>query len=300
MGRDPNREIAAMRRRKMWNKVAFWSYFTFIALAMISPLSSTEKTIVFVSSVALLLIYAKVLSRVRLWIYFVGKRGEFDRALRLNCQFAWIPGYGDSLEGPILFNAGRYREAQSFLEPLAYDAKGEPRLTSLEFYTYALALNNDGREAEAEKLLEAAVQVPQRTKGIHVALASCLLSQKKDPERACGLMEQALAATDLQSTSYGRDSDRMTRIALYAWALAACGRRPEAEARMQEALAGAASLKDAERAGVLYFAGEAWRAMGEWRKARATFQEALMLSPEGPAATGSQKALKRMREEAGG
>jgi tetratricopeptide (TPR) repeat protein len=287
-----------MRRRKMWNKVAFWSYFTLVALAMISPLSSTEKTIVFVSSIALLLIYAKALSRVRLWIYFVGKRGEFDRALRLNCQFVWIPGYGDSLEGPILFNAGRYREAQSFLKALAFDAKGEPRLTSLEYYTYALALENDGREAEAEKLLEAAVQVPQRTKGWHVALASCLLSQKKDPERACELMEQALAAPDLQSSSYGRNSDRLTRIARYGWALAACGRRAEAEAKIQEAFADSTALKSPELAGLHYFAGEAWRAMGEWRKARAAFQEAIGLSPEGPAATGSQKALARMREEA--
>jgi tetratricopeptide (TPR) repeat protein len=298
MARGSDSEGGTARRRKWWGKAALWLYITIIVLVMAAPVNSTVKTIVFWSGIGLPVVLAMALARLRHWIYQVGHQGEYERALRLNRWFAWIPGYGDSLEGSILFNAGRYREAQSFLRALAFDSAGQPRLTSTYFYSYALALENDGREAEAQKLLEAAVQVPQRTFGLHVALATCLLSQKKDAKRACELMEQAIANEQELASGFRHKADHLRRLGRYAWALAACGRRAEAEAKIQEAFAGAASLKDRDVAGVHYFAGEAWRAMGEWRKARAAFQEAIRLSPEGSVATSVQKALARMREEA--
>jgi tetratricopeptide (TPR) repeat protein len=209
-----------------------------------------------------------------------------------------IPGYGTPLEGTILFNAGRYAEARAFMKPFAFDEQGQPKLTGMGIYTYALALENDGMEAEAQKLLEAAVQVPQRTAGFHVALATCLLTQKKEAQRACELMETALATKDLQGTGYGRNADYVRRLGRYAWALAACGRRQEAEAKIQEALAGSNGLKARDLAGVHYFAGEAWRSLGEWKKARAAFDETLRLSPDGSGAIEAKKALAKMREEA--
>jgi tetratricopeptide (TPR) repeat protein len=256
------------------------------------------KTIVFFTPIGILIIWTVVLTKLKRWTYDLTRQGEFDRALQMDRRFSRIPGYGAPLEGPILFNAGRYPEAQAFVRPFAFDEQGKPKLTSAEYYTYALALENDGKEAEAQKLLEAAVQVPQRTAGFHVALATCLLSQKKDAERARELLEQALAFPDLQTTAYGRNSDLAMRIARYAWALAACGRRDEAEAQIEKAFAGSVGLKPRDLAGVHYFAGEAWRSLGEWKKARAAFEEALRLSPDGPAASGTQKALAKMREEA--
>jgi hypothetical protein len=38
--------------------------------------------------------------------------------------------------------------------------------------------------------------------------------------------------------------------------------------------------------------------LGEWKKARAAFDETLRLSPDGSAATSAQKAMAKMREEA--
>ncbi len=157
---------------------------------------------------------------------------------------------------------------------------------------------NDGKEAEAQKLLEAAVQVPQRTAGFHVALATCLLSQKKDAEHACELLEQAMATPDLQGSGYGRLSDHLMRLGRYTWALAAAGRREEAETQLNKAFAGSSGLKERDLAGLQYFAGEAWRSLSEWKKARTAFDEALRLSPDGSAATSVQKALAKMREEA--
>jgi hypothetical protein len=269
-----------------------------IVLVMLSPLPRDFKTATCIAPLGILVIWGAALTKLRRWINGLAKEGEFDRGLQMDRRYALIPGYGTPLEGLILFNAGRYPEARTFLKPFAFDEQGQPRLTSTKLYLYALALENDGLEPEAQKLLEAAIQVPQQRAGFHVALAICLLSQKKEAERARELMELALATTDTQSTAYGRNADYVRRLARYAWALAACGWRPEAEAKLQEAFAGSAALKKRDLAGLQYFAGEAWRSLSEWKRARAAFDEALKLSSDGSAATSTKKALAKMREEA--
>jgi tetratricopeptide (TPR) repeat protein len=93
-------------------------------------------------------------------------------------------------------------------------------------------------------------------------------------------------------------ADHAKRLARYAWTLAACGRRKEAETKLEEAFDAVRSLPETDRAGVQYFAGETWRTLGEWRKARAALDEALVLSPTGSAATSAQKALVELRREA--
>jgi tetratricopeptide (TPR) repeat protein len=227
--------------------------------------------------------------RLRKWIYDVGHRGDFERALRLDRAWSWLPFYSSPLRGSILFNAGRYSEARQFLKPLAFDAQGQPRLSSVELYSYALCLVNDGCEPEAEKLLEAAVRVVEKPNGTKVALAGCLLSQNKDPDRACRLLEEAQGS----SRQVSRE-DQARRIARYAWALAGCGRRQESEAKIQEAIQKGAGLGNADMAGVQYFVGEAWRAMGQTANARAAFDEAVRLRPDGVTAISARKALAAM------
>jgi tetratricopeptide (TPR) repeat protein len=238
------------------------------------------------------------LARLKRSVVVLMSQGKYDEALRMNSVLSKFPGYGPSLAGPILFSAGRYPEARAAVKPQAFDERGQPRLTSLELYTYALALTNDDMNAEAQQLLEAAVRVPQTTGRFHVALATCLLDQRKDSERACQLLEQAMTNWPERVATPLQQADHVKRFARYAWALAACGRRNEAEAKLDEAITGAASLPDTDRAGVQYFAGETWRTLGEWRKARTALDESLLLSPTGSAATGAQKALVRLRQEA--
>lgn len=223
--------------------------------------------------IAAFVLYSLLISRVKRWVYSVGHGGEFDRALRLNRLWSWLPFYGSSLEGPILFNAGRYSEALEYLRPLAFDHQGQPRLTSVELYTYAISLVNSGREAEAQPLLEAACSVPRKGNTMQVALATCLLTQNKEPERARQLLEESLSDAATLSRA-----DLAKRVARYAYALGACGRRQDAETQIQKALAMGATLKQDDLAGVDYFVGEAWQAMGETTKARAAYQEAVTLS----------------------
>jgi tetratricopeptide (TPR) repeat protein len=289
---DPETRAAA--RRKIRKKIAFFAFETVVALIMASPIPEWARTAIFYGHIGLLFLLFLALRRLRYWIYKVGHRGQFDRALRFNRLAMQIPGYGDSLEGSILFNAGRYHEARAFLKPLAFDAKGQPRLRSLQLYTYALALVNDGELEEAEKLLQAAVYESPHSNSMKVALASCLLTQEKEAGRACRLLEDVMAVRETGTPRYGARSDAAKRTARYAWALASCGRRDEARAKIEQALAEGAGLEARDQAGVHYFVGEAWRMLGLANEARNAYEEALRLSPAGVVALSAQKGLAKV------
>lgn len=292
-----NAEDAATRaasRRKTRKKAAVWIFETIVVLILASPIPAWAKTAVFYGHLGLIFVGVLALRRLRFWIYTVGHRGEFDRALRLNRMAMQIPGYGDSLEGPILFNAGRYREARVFLKPTAFDAKGQPRLKSVELYTYALALENDGQTEEAEKLLQAAVNASPQSDALKVALATCLLAEEKEADRACKLLEEAMAAPMARMPSYAKRADDARRTARYAWALASSGRCDEATAKIQQALKEGAGLKDADLAGVHYFVAEAWRMLGNTTEARNAFNEAIRIRPDGVTALSARKGLAKL------
>jgi len=44
------------------------------------------------------------LSRLKLWTYRLARGGSYDKALRFDHILGFMPFYGDSLEGSILFN----------------------------------------------------------------------------------------------------------------------------------------------------------------------------------------------------
>ena len=233
--------------------------------------------------------------KLKSWIYQQSRKGDPDRALRLNKICAWIPGYGTSFEGLILFDAGRYAEACQFLKPLVFNSAGQPRLESLELYIYCLALTNDGYPAEAEPLLEAAIRVKQPPDSLEIALASCLLTQRKDAVRACLLIEKVMGTPELRVSNRGSQADHAARLARFAWALAAAGRSDEARSKIQEALAAASNLKNADSATVQYFVGEAWEALGNTANSRSAYQSAIDLRPEGVTAMSARNGIGRLR-----
>jgi tetratricopeptide (TPR) repeat protein len=268
---------------------------TSIVGVLLLPVDPHLKRLLSVVPVLLLALIGSAFSSVKRRVLRLAKQGDYDEALRVDKQFSWIPGYGTSLEGTILFQAGRYSEAQALLKPLAYESDGQPKRTGTALYVYTLALENGGREAEAQALLEGAVQVPQMSGGFHITLATCLLSQDKDPQRALELIEQAMSNWPISLDRYEARSDQMMRLARYAWALAACGRREDAQAQLQQAFAGTAGFRPADLAGLQYFAGETWRVLGDTAKARAAFNEALRLAVPGSApATSAQKAMAKL------
>jgi len=284
------------RRKHGSGEVTAWVLGSLMAVMLFLPVHGELKLALFFAPIALFVMYAGWLSSVKRRILKLKAQGNYDEALRVDKQYSWIPGYGTPLAGVILFSAGRYAEARALMKPLAFEADGKPRLTSVALYTYALALENDGRSAEAQELLEAAVKVPQQSGVFHVALAVCLLDQNKDAERARELLEQAMSDWPVKLDRYEARADQMRRLGRYAWALAACGRREDAKAKLQEALDGATGFRSGDMAGLQYFAGETWRVLGEMEKARAAFKEAMRLSPNGASFTSAKKGLAKLVE----
>jgi tetratricopeptide (TPR) repeat protein len=280
--------------RKVRSAIYISLYAAVIVVLMLQPLPLRAKTAIFRAQFGVVVLWAWGVNRIKQHIYVLGNRGQYDRALRLDRFWSATPLYGSPLAGSILFNAGRYREAQAYLKPLAFDAQGNPRLTSVELYTYALALVNDDRTAEAQGLLEAAAQASPNPGPLQVALATCLLSQGKDPQRACGLLETAMAGPQKEASTYMGRADQARRIARYAWALAAAGRRNEAQAKIDEALAMGNDLRPEDAAGVQYFVGEAWQALGDRVKAMAAYDQAITLRPDGVTALSVRKAMAKM------
>jgi tetratricopeptide (TPR) repeat protein len=280
--------------RKVRSAIYLSLYAAIIVVLMLQPLPLRTRTAIFRAQFGVVLLWSWGVRGIKRHIYVLGNRGQYDRALRLDRFWSATPLYGSPLAGSILFNAGRYREAQAWLKPLAFDAQGNPRLTSVALYTYALALVNDDRTAEAQGLLEAAAQASPNPGPLQVALATCLLSQGKDPRRACSLMETAMAGPQKDASTYLVRADQARRIGRYAWALAAAGRRNEAQAKIDEALAMGSDLRPEDAAGVQYFVGEAWRALNDKVKAKAAFDQAITLRPDGVTALSVRKAMAKM------
>jgi tetratricopeptide (TPR) repeat protein len=132
--------------------------------------------------------------------------------------------------------AGRYSEALELLKDSAFDEKGSPLLKSRYLYYYAIALISEEKYSKAESLLEAAVVASQKKEDyLSFSLAECLLSQKKESNRALDLVEQVRINLNRKSHSKQHRLRLAQCNAISAWALAACGRREEAETRLQEA-----------------------------------------------------------------
>jgi tetratricopeptide (TPR) repeat protein len=223
--------------------------------------------------------------------------GRYEDALRLNKRLLRIPGYGGSLEGWILLEAGRYSEAQAVTRPLAFDADGQPRLASWQLYYYAMALSHQGKAAEAQELLEwAAWQRPNHLGHNYLGLAGCLLLQNKDPERARELLDRLVANWQEPVSPNRKHAKQALRKAEFAWALARCARRDEAIAQMREASAESAEYMDRDRAHLQYYAGETWWALGEKEKALDAFKEASALHPHGQLELEARERLSKLRE----
>jgi tetratricopeptide (TPR) repeat protein len=269
-------------------------YAALLLAVVMLPVSRLWKLTLFRAQAAVIPAYLFAVRQIKKGVYHSGHKGDYDKALRMDHFWSAMPFYGSSLRGPTLLNAGRYREAEAFLKPQAFDAHGQPRLGSIELYSYALALVNDNRAAEAEPLLEAATAAAPANDSLKVAFASCLLTEEKEPERAARLLEEVVNSP--RSSGQGAESaaDDARRIARYAWALSACGRRQDAQSRIDQALQLALNLRPDDAAGVQYFVGEAWRVMGENAKAHAAYDEATRLQPTGVISLSVQKALAKM------
>jgi len=222
------------------------------------------------------------------------RRGQYDLALKLSRIFFWALGNTHATQGWVLVMAGRYEEAKHYLKPLAFDKDGHPRLTSQEFFLYTLALAMEGEYATAEMLYEAAVNVPQKTGDFHFGLADCLLTEKKDPERARKLVESVLAGFPTHPSSNRQRANRAQMLAFHAWTLASNGWRSDAEQRLKEATESCSGADKCSLAALQLPVGDTWLTLGEADKARDAFKTALNVFPFGDVAVRARRKLAEL------
>lgn len=222
--------------------------------------------------------------------------GRYGLALWLSNLMLLSPTERRKDRGWIFLAAGRFKEAQQALRPLAFDRDGKPNLTSYALYFYATALMDDGEEQAAEKLLEAAVQAPQETKVFHFGLADCLLTQGKDPERARRLAEEVRMDPLRRYTPDRQFYLRRQCVALEAWSLALEGRRESCMETLHSALDGCERLNARDLAGLLHLKGVTLAALGEREEARNALREALAKCSNGWAGVMVRRSLAELED----
>jgi len=257
--------------------------------------SGPLKTVLWFAPIVAILLYPLPIMAMKRKAVALAMHGDYEGALRVSRVWLRSDVYGAKFQGWVMLEAGRYSEALELLRGAAFDRRGRPRIKDIHLYFYALALMNDDKEAEAQPLLEAAASVPQKAEYFRLALADCLLSQKKEPARAREIIEQILAKSQLKPDSAGRRQFLAQCVAVHAWASASCGLREEAEARINQVSEESAGFEARDRAGLWHLAGVTWQALGDREKARTAFQSALTLYPFGDIAVRARKELSEMR-----
>ncbi|MFZ1084771.1 MAG: hypothetical protein WAN35_07400 [Terracidiphilus sp.] len=212
-------------------------------------------------------------------------------------KWSLLHGSSESFRGWRIQESGHYAEARDVFKPLAFDEKGQPRLTSMDFHQFATALWLNEEYAEAQHLFEVAIQVPQESGLFHDGLAKCLLSQNKEPNRACELIEQVLDTYADKLVPEDKPSRMAHWISIHAWALARCRRREEAESQLKKAFTVFVTLGERNQALLQLYAGEVWKTLGEPEKARAAFMEAERLCPKRSIGLRAQKALAELDKQ---
>jgi tetratricopeptide (TPR) repeat protein len=248
--------------------------------------------------IAAMLLYPLPIMRMKRKAIASATRGDYDEALRISRRWLRSKVYGRPFQGWIMLAAGRYSEALELLKDAAFDAKGHPLLKTQHLYFYAIALVSEERYSQAQPLLEAAVLASEKNGDyLRFGLAECLLCQNKEAGRALELVEHVRANLS------GKPHSKQNRLRLAqcnkigAWALAACGRREEAETRLQEAFAESDSFNKEDLAGLLNSKGSALQALGDRKRSREAFQQALSVFPHGSIAVFARRELLKLPED---
>jgi tetratricopeptide (TPR) repeat protein len=296
VGEEPTGRSAALRRWWRVRETRLTALTLLCLILVIVPAGDAGSRVYSVAVLVLLLMIV--------WsgpaIILLATSGRNQAALIANRAFSWVPGHAKSFQGWISLEAGHFDQALSQLRPLAFETDGRPSLASWDLYLYSTALSNDGKEAAAQELFEAAIQVHQQHRNFHYGLADCLLSQGKDPGRAIELINEALADGMEEFTAKQKRASRGRGLALQAWALASSGLRADAEFKLQEAVAVSGTLGKHDMAGLMHLKGIVLKSLGDKEAARTAFGEFLRLFPHGALKVWARRRLAELDESGEG
>src|SRR6266536_5244872 len=177
-------------------RIENWPLFLFccavVAIIPWLPLDEVMKILLMAASLVVYGMVPRMRRPLHCFVLTLALRGKYSWALLLDKIPSRIGGYSKPLGGWIYVEAGRYEEGRLFFQPFAFDDAGQPRLTSHELLFYAMTLSRQEKYVDAQVLLDAAVDAAREVGDAHIALADCLLAQRKDVNRARSLVESVL------------------------------------------------------------------------------------------------------------
>jgi tetratricopeptide (TPR) repeat protein len=215
------------------------------------------------------------------WIWASVRHAQYAAALRRQKICSWFPGFPKALEGEILFESGRYDEAEKLLKNTAFDHAGSPRLSTPDLCAYAQVTAALGDARYASELLNAAVLVPQRSGAVQMALAELLLETGRDVSRAKSLVQEVVQRWKPHGSKPFHKWLIAHRAAVLAWAHALSHEHTDAERELHWALANLEIVASRDIAYVQLLAGHTFLALGKPQEARNAFLEASKRDPHG-------------------
>lgn len=199
-------------------------------------------------------------------------------------------------EGTVLAFAGHFEEAEDrcrravgrSLEAGGHEAVSPPALDCL-----ATVLIDLKRFDEAHQWLDEALRKHPGFAPAQINLAELVLLESRHPEQALELIDEVLAS-DLSRAPKcpGRDL-ASEAAAIRAWALAACGKKREAEGAIRRAPDTVDQKFRPALAGVYWRTGMALEALHEHNSAVTHFHAAMKLDPDGKYGKRAQQQLQQ-------
>jgi tetratricopeptide (TPR) repeat protein len=222
------------------------------------------------------------------------QRGDYALALR---RVEWIKRFSidrtlyDGTRSSVLISAGRPQEAEEIVSK-GLKTERVKKAAGLHLDNLGLALMDQGRYEEAEAMFRRSLQAYPDRGGAYDGLAE-LLILRGEPGPSLEAAEQALTREQSRGWLYRRLSPgtcgRMW--ANRAWALAALGRRRDAEQAILNAFTEIGTKDNPELAGVHYGAGMMRASLGDMRQAQEEWSAAKRLDPDGRYGRKADQAL---------
>jgi len=220
----------------------------------------------------------------KLWL-----SGQYDTALR---RLRWLKMVGRptavmmQVEGTILSTAGRQAEAEDCYRRALSSAGGSsPQFRRSVLCCLGFTLTEMARYDEAQRCFETVIELGDKTGGARMGIADLLLLQAKEPEKALGLIDQAMRIR-LPKLVF---ADRMGSK---AWALALIGRLQEMGESIAAAVRGINPAQKAVAASVHWKVGKALAAVERIPEAIEHFRAAIQADPQGHCGQISQRELE--------
>lgn len=211
------------------------------------------------------------------------ERGDYERALRrINLVAGLNRGFTLQMSAIVMNYAGRFDEAERLI--LEQLHTGNPA-NSLSLYAdsltvYGIIRLRQGDYAQAEQILQTAMEIYPETLDALVYLAEVYLLQGVQPDLALELTERAYHQK-LRKTAHLDRHMWGDILGNKAWALAMTGHQQDCDVTLDEAFERTNRKFKPALAGLHWRAGQAMILQGDYQKAAQQFLKAVELDPRG-------------------